>query len=107
VCVCARARICMGVYVCIHAYENSHTISCVWVCLYEHVCVCVFACMCICIFVYKHVCVHAHVYLHECVCLRACTHVCVCVCVRISFVAAVSVLSLGGRVCWGSGDNFF
>ena len=83
VCVCACLRVfvfaclrmCIGVVVCLCAYERergieNETEEC-FVCL----CVCVFVCLCVCVFVCLCVCVF--------VCLCVCVFVCLCVCVRM------------------------
>jgi len=69
VCVCARAFVCVGVYVWLCVF------MCVYVCLCEYVCLCVCVSMrvCICVFVFVRVRVRENALARgtECVCVCA------------------------------------
>ena len=75
VCVCARAYVCVCVFVCVRGC------ACVCVCVRARV----RACVCVC------VCVRARA--------RVCVCVCVCVCVRVVFCYQLSVPGLLRSLC--------
>ena len=72
---------------------NITKLTCVCVCVWEHVCERVCACAYVCVHVHKYVCTRVCACVCECVCARACVclSVCACSCLRMWVCVCVCV----------------